>query len=212
MADIVLLDSRSTWAPPHAGRPWADRLDVVDVYDLPTVDLARYAGVVVEGMVDQQFLHAKRDVVAAGLGGGGVVVWSGQLFRPWLPGCAAFVATTITTFGDYAVKVVGPHPVFAGVDPDDLTFRRGIAGFFARGHHPPPAGAEIVLALAGGDPVVYVDRQTTKGTVLAHAGGGLLGWAHGAVGPAGTPSPKPSTAERIDGQLLDWIVAEAGRR
>lgn len=200
MAEIALLDSRTSPTPPHRGRPWSERLDVIDAYDLPGTDLASYSGVIVEGMVDQELLLDHRDVIASYLDGGGVVVWSGQLFRPWLPGCGAFVPTTISSFRDYQVEVASPHPVFDGVDPVDLTFRRGVAGFFARGQHPPPPGAEVVLTLAGGDPVVYVDRRTTAGTVFAHAGTGILGWAH-----------SPSSAERIDVQLLDWIVTE-GRR
>ena len=38
----------------------------------------------------------------------------------------------------YRVAELAPHPIFDGVDPDDLTLRKGVAGFFARGHHPPP--------------------------------------------------------------------------
>jgi hypothetical protein len=201
MRDIVVLDSQSSWGPPHDGHPWADRLEPVDMYDLPAVDLGRYTGLLVEGMVDQEFLYAHRDLITSYLDGGGVVVWSGQLFRPWLPGCGMFTAKKISSFRDYVVEVVTPHPVFEGVDPEDLTFRKGVAGFFARGQHTPPPGAEVVLALAGGEPVVYVDRRTTNGTVLAHAGNGLLGFAD-----------PPSTAERIDAQLVDWIVAEGGRR
>lgn len=201
MADIALLDSRSSTEPAHHGQPWADRLDIVDVYDLPGLNLDRYAGIVVEAMVDQEFLLRHRRVIASFLHDGGVVVWSGQLFRPWLPGCGLFAATEISSHRDYAIEVVAPHPVFAGVDPDDLTFRRGVAGFFARGHHPPPPAAEVLLTLAGGAPVVYVDRETTTGTVLAHAGSALLGWAD-----------RSSSAGRIGPQLLDWMTAERGRR
>ena len=192
---IALLDPQTHAHPVPSGPPWAEAVEVVDLYDLDRVDLSAYAGVVVEAMVDQEFLHRRRRQVRSFLDGGGTVVWSGQLFRPWLPGCGAFVAKEIRSVTDFHVHVVRPHPVFAGVEPADLTFRRGVAGFFARGHHPPPAGAEVLLALAGGEPVVYVERPSTGGTVFAHAGTGLLDWAE----PA-------STASRIAPQLVAWIM------
>lgn len=200
-AEIALLDSQTEPERPHRLDPWAERLHVIDLYDLLAVDLDRYAGVVIEGMVDQEFLFRHRQVLAGYLDRGGVVVWSGQLFRPWLPGCGLFEPVAVRSFRDYVVQVLEPHPVFDGVDPADLTFRRGVAGFFARGQHPPPAGATVVLALAGGAPVVYMDRSSTPGTVLAHAGTGLLGWAGDG-----------SSAARIAPQLLDWVVSERASR
>ncbi|MGH9182303.1 MAG: phosphate starvation-inducible protein PhoH [Acidimicrobiales bacterium] len=195
---VALLDAQ-TATTPH-DEPWARCIDIVDVYDLGRVDLGRYSGVVVEGMVDQEHLYRQRHQIGAYLDGGGLIVWSGQLFRPWLPGCGPFVPKEIRSFRDYAIRVVRPHPVFDGVDPEDLTLRRGVAGFFARGHHPPPEGAEVLLSLAEGEPVVYVDRTTTKGTVFAHAGTGLLRWAE-----------PGSTAARISPQLLAWVQEGGGR-
>ncbi|MDP9020183.1 MAG: phosphate starvation-inducible protein PhoH [Actinomycetota bacterium] len=198
---VALLDAGASAVPPKGHETWGAALEVLDVYDVGRVDLARYAAVVLQGMVDQEFLHAHRQVLSSFLDDGRVVVWSGQLFRPWLPGCGAFVPAEVRSFRDYTVRVVRHHPVFDGVDPADLTRRKGVAGFFARGYHPPPEGAEVVLALAGGQPIVYVDRATTAGTIFAHAGTGLLGWAD----PA-------STAARISPQLLAWARREGSER
>ncbi len=198
---VALLDAGASAVPLKGHETWGAALEVLDVYDLGRVDLGRYAAVVLQGMVDQEFLHAHRQVLSSFLDDGRVVVWSGQLFRPWLPGCGAFVPAEVRSFRDYTVRVVRHHPVFDGVDPADLTRRKGVAGFFARGHHPPPEGAEVVLALAGGQPIVYVDRATTAGTIFAHAGTGLLGWADAA-----------STAARISPQLLAWARREGSER
>jgi hypothetical protein len=72
-----------------------------------------------------------------------------------------------------------------------------VAGFFSRGHHPPPVGAEVLLALADGEPIVYVDRQSTSGTILVHAGNDL--W--GLVGDE-------TTAHKVVPQLFGWMREE----
>lgn len=111
---IALLDAQTRAHPlPRDHQAWTDLVDVVDLYELGRVDLGRYAGVMVEGMVDQEFLHTRRREIRTFLDGGGTVVWSGQLFRPWLPGCGPFVPKEIHRVSDYHVEVVAPHPVFA---------------------------------------------------------------------------------------------------
>lgn len=196
MKPLVLLDARTSIRPVHHDPAVGDRVHAIDLYDLPSADLAPHVGLVVTGTADQEFLWAHRRLVARFLDDAKVVVFCGHLLRPWLPGCAPFVPAPITTFRDYAVRLTEPRTIFAGVDADDLTFRRGVAGFFARGHHPPPAGAEVLATLAGGQPTTWIDRATTRGTVFVHAGD-LLGFAE-----------KGSTAALVVPQLLDWAVAE----
>lgn len=165
-----------------------------------SVQLFDLEGLLIPGSVDQEWLHLHRELVEGFLAGGRIVVFSGHLFRPWLPGASSFIPKEINSFRDYAVRVVTPHQIFAGVRPEDLTFRKGVAGFFARGHHPPPPGAEVLLALADGDPITYRDRSSSGGTILLHSGNDLWGYAG-----------DESTAGRIAPQLLAWI-GEEGRR
>lgn len=199
-AQIVVLDQRTTTDDRYGRGPWTG-VRAVDVYDLASLDLSGVGALLIGDMADQEHLAHHRGLVASFLADGKVVVFSGHLLRPWLPGCRPFVPKQIRMFHDYAVSVVSPHPIFAGVDPRDLTFRRGVAGFFARGHHPPPPGAKVLLALAGGEPVTYLDGRTTAGTVLVHAGGALF--------DGGDPD---STAVRVLPQLLAWVRAELDRR
>ncbi len=200
-ATIALLDTQTSPFPAYEQEAWGAEVEAIDAYELPRTGLDRFVGLVVQGMVDQELLYCHRGRIRSFLDEGKVVVWSGQLFRSWLPGCGTFIPAKIRSHHDYTVEVVTPHPIFEGVDPADLTYRRGVAGFFARGHHPLPEGAEVILALAGGEPIVYIDRATTAGTILAHAGTGLLGWAD-----------STSTAVRINMQLLAWMRDEAERQ
>jgi hypothetical protein len=199
MKPVLRLDDQTSAEPAHADPRLREGIELVDVYDLPSLDLEPYAAVMVGGMVDQEFLWRHRDVLESFLDRGGVIVFCGHLLRSWLPGCGTFVPAKITSMRDYAVSLVEPDPVFAGVDARDLTFRRGVAGFFARGHHPPPPGAKVLAALAGGQPTTWIDRVTTPGTVFVHAGNDLLGYAQ-----------VDSTAARLAPQLLEWARAEGG--
>ena len=195
MAEVGVLDMdiRSAESSTHGDR--------IDCYDLPRIDLSRWSVLVVPAMVDQEFLARHRDVIREFLDGGRVLLFGGQLHRDWLPGASRFVPLERASRAAYRVIEITPHPIFDGVDADDLTFRKGVAGFFARGHHPPPPGAEVLVRLAGGEPATYVDRVSSAGTIVVHANGDLLGY-----GGADT------TAARLPGQFLDWAVGEAAER
>ncbi len=198
MPDIALLDPGNFFVEQQRQYPLVrDEVEAIDIYDLPDVDLSRFLGLFVPGLADQEFLLWERERIRAFLDDGKVLVFSGHLFRPWLPGGSAFVPKAIRSVRDYTVQVARPHPIFEGVEPQDLTFRKGVAGFFARGHHPPPDGVEVLLTLAGGEPIVYLDRRSTRGTILAHAGNDLLGYAG-----------SETTAGRIVPQLLRWMRQE----
>lgn len=177
-----------------------EAVEPLDIYELPALDIGRFRSLLIPGSVDQEWLYRHRGLIKTFLSEGRVVVFSGHLFRYWLPGAGLFVPKQIATFRDYAVRVVKPHPIFEGVLEEDITFRKGIAGFFARGHHPPPRGAEVLLALADGEPVTYLDRSSSGGTILLHSGNDLWGYAG-----------DESTAGRIAPQLLAWIREEGAR-
>lgn len=170
---------------------------VIDIYDLPKLDLTPYMCMVLNGLVDQEFLLKEKQRIADFLNESKVLVFSGNLFRPWLPGGSNFVPKTIRNHQDYRVSVASPHSIFEGVTNYDMTYQKGVAGFFARGHHPLPPGAEVLLTLPGGEPITYIDRHSTKGTLLVHAGNDLFGY--------GNPE---KTSGRIAPQLLAWVHEE----
>lgn len=155
---------------------------------------------IISGHSDQEFLASHASRIREFLTAGKVIQFSGQLFRRWLPGGSTFVAVDIDTYLDYSVRIVAAHPVFEGVEAADLTFRRRVAGFFARGYHPPPPGAQIFMTLASGEPIVYQDTISTSGTILVHAGTDLLSY----VSPETSPG-------KIVPNLLEWIRDEHER-
>ena len=92
------------------------------------------------------------------------------------------------------------QPVFKGVAAEDLTFRRGVAGFYGRGASDPPPGALLLNTV--GDDALAVDwlwRRPGGGRVLLHSGNDL--WIHW---------HDPTSAARIGPQLLDWLLSAEG--
>ncbi|MNI60577.1 hypothetical protein D3C73_1158040 [compost metagenome] len=122
--------------------------------------------------------------------------FGGQLFRHWIPGASLFVPKTIHTYLDYKVTVLD-HLIFDGVLSDDITYNKGVAGFFSRGHHPVPEGAEVLLKLAGEEPITYIDRHNSQGTIIVHAGRNLLKYRH-----------QSSSAGRIGEQFHKFLYEE----
>jgi hypothetical protein len=174
------------------GGEWSDRVERLDCYALGSTNLSRYAALIITPSVDQEYLARTRHGIRAYLDGGGVVVFGGHLKGDWLPGASAFIPLANRSLAGYRVAEVADHPIFRGKQPDELTFRRGVAGFFARGHHPIPAGAEVLTRLSGGEPATYLDRVSTAGTIVVQTTSDLLGHCGEA--------------------LLDWIATESAQR
>jgi hypothetical protein len=174
-----------------------DRLHAIDVYELEHAQVAHYAGLLIPMHADQRFLLEIQDRLLQFLSQGKTIVFCGQITYPFLPGVGLFVPLQSRSADDHRICRVSDHPVFTGVDTDHLTFRKGIAGFYGRGHMPPPPGADIIhrLGSSDGPPVDYVYRPAGGGRVLIHAGNDIWNYA----------TETDSSAHRIPMQLLDWI-------
>jgi hypothetical protein len=180
----------------------ASRVIGLDLYDLEHAGLEGYSGLLVPIHADQRFLMTVQDKLELFLAAGGTMVICGHLIYPFLPELASFVPLSARSVEDYRVWRMLEHPIFAGVSVDDLTFRKGIAGFYGRGHNPPPPYAQVLHRLGGpqGAPVDYCYHRPTGGRVLVHAGNTLWGIA---------VDGEVTSARRIETQLLDWIECPA---
>jgi hypothetical protein len=170
---------------------WSHRIDRLDCYAIGSTELAPYVALIVTPNADQEHLARQHRVIRDYLDRGGIVVFGGHLHREWLPGASFFVPLANRSLDGYRVVEVADHPIFRGKSTE-LTFRRGVAGFFARGHHPAPPGAEVLTRLSGGEPATYLDRVSTAGTIVVQATSNLLSYCGDA--------------------LIDWIIGEAAQR
>jgi len=204
VTDALLLDCEQAEGGVHLlmTRPdLGSRLDVAPLYELERTELSGYRGLLVGLHVDQRYLAARRPQLEAFLAGGGTVVFCGHVAYPFLAELSAYRPISGYKAADLVVARVAEHPVWAGVDVADLTWRRGVAGFYGRGGNPPPAGATVVHTLGPkAVPVDFVCRPAVGGRLLVHAGADLWGYLE-----------TDGTAARMAPQLLDWLAAGAER-
>ncbi|MEK3726176.1 phosphate starvation-inducible protein PhoH [Paenibacillus sp. FSL H8-0034] len=199
VADFLLLDSGASFSEQTVRDGQSDpNTKVLDQYDFASYDLleAGHKFLVIDEFIDQELMFEQKDRIQNFLDQGHILFFGGHLFRYWIPGASLFVPKTIHSHLDYKVTVLD-HPIFEGVLSDDITYNKGVSGFFSRGHHPIPEGAEVLLRLAGEEPITYIDRLSSQGTIVVHAGRNLLKYRH-----------KNNSAGRIGEQFYRFLYAE----
>lgn len=197
--NILYLDPGHAFGLSNRTNPFMNKhFTIIDQYQLTQHNLEPYCCIVVHDFADQEYLYKNRAIIEDFLEAGKIVIFGGHLFREWLPGCPIFTPRTIESHEDYNVYKKIDHPIFEGVDTDDMTYNKGVAGFFARvTHSPVPAGSDVLLTFRDGMAITYIDRQSTKGTILVHSGRDLF--AH---------RMQNKSTDRISTQLLQWIQDE----
>lgn len=170
----------------------------LDQYQLATTDLTPYNVLVVTDFIDQEYLFENKEIIQEFLDAGKIVVACTHIFRPWLPGSNLFMPKNIYKYSDYEMQVVKEDSFFRGVDMKELAYRKGVSGFYSRGYHPlTNKEAEVVLAFLDGTPITYIDRSTTKGTIVAHSARDLLTYATG-----------DNSTQLISKQFMEWLGEE----
>jgi hypothetical protein len=169
----------------------------IDVYALAAAALEDYDALFVGTGTDQRVLVELRPRLEHYLAAGGAIVFCGHVAYPFLDGLAEFVPLAGYRREDLAVHRGAPHPVFDGIDPRDLTLRKGVAGFYGRGHNPIPAGAVVLNGLGARRlPVDWLRAYPSSGALLVHAGIDL--WGYGADDGSAADLPQ---------RLARWVHA-----
>ncbi|MCG8352194.1 MAG: hypothetical protein MI924_30885 [Chloroflexales bacterium] len=175
-------------------RHFRQRVRAIDLYDLSDADFTGTRGLLLGMHCDQRWLQRMQTRLTTFVEQGGRVAVCGQIAHPFLPGLRRFIPLTNYQRDDLIVYERSPHPVWIGVQLDDLTYRRGVAGFYGRGFHTPPAGALVVNGLGIARlPLDFVYRLG-RGEVLVHGGNDLWGYV-----------ADSTSAHRLTPQLLDWM-------
>ncbi len=113
----------------------------LSVRSLTPDSLTGRAVILIEAHIDQRCLMDWRAGLEAHLDAGGLLVFNGHLAYPLINGVGLFQVAAGRDKASLVVERQEEHPVFSGVDCQDLSMRRGVAGFYARGANPPPEGA-----------------------------------------------------------------------
>ncbi|RVT89984.1 hypothetical protein EOD42_24135 [Rhodovarius crocodyli] len=167
--------------------------DVVprDQYALDEEPLEHHAALVIGMHADQRHLAARAGRLAGYLAQGGTIAASGHLAYPFLPDVSGFQPLPTGHLDDLRIHREAAHPIWAGVSEQDLTFRRGVAGFYGRGWHIPPPRARVLHSVGREHRPLDIMWRHGKGRVLLHGGNDL--WSFG--------------AGDIARNLFDWLLA-----
>lgn len=144
-------------------------------YELTLEKLSDFDIFIIPNFVDQEHLYANKEIIEGFLAQKKIVVFCGHLFRPFIPNQSLFMPQVIRSYKDYEVFSEN-SPIFNGVETEDMTLTKGVAGFFARGYYHTKPTDEKHLTFGNGHVVTYVDRETTAGTIIMHAGRDLFGY------------------------------------
>lgn len=177
-----------------------NRVTLRDTYSLDEPMLRDCDALLISMHCDQRFLARRRGLIEEFLQQGGTVVANGHLAYPFLVGIRGFHSIEDCRVEDLAIIRLADHPIWSGVSEQALTFRRGVAGFYGRVWHDPPAGAMVVHALGRQDRPVDFIYPRGRGRVLFHGGNDL--WQFG----------DDDATSRILPQFLQWLFSGESRR
>lgn len=198
--NMLYLSSAGTSCPAFL-KAQAD-VQVLPLYaleDLSPAQLAQLAVLLIPAHTDQRFLQTQQAKLETWLLNGGTMVFNGHVAHPFLSYLQAYQPQSAPGLAGLQVHRGPEHPIFNGVQSEHLTFRRGVAGFYARGCNPPFADAQVLNTL--GDNHLPIDWLLTLpggGRLLVHAGNDI--WMH---------AQDADSSARIAPQLLDWLRAGA---
>lgn len=167
--------------------------------ELTATMICDYPVILIDAHSDQRALCAFTDQFEQQLAAGGTIVFNGQLVYPIFHHLAMFQVAKGRGFNDLLIERVNMHPVFQQVDCQDLSVKRGVAGFYARGANPPPAEAIVLHRLIKDhSPIDWLWRRAEGGQIFMHSGNNI--WLY---------TNDSTSARHIVPQLLDWVQAGA---
>jgi hypothetical protein len=162
-----------------------------DIYELPKVNLGGFSALLLSMHSDQRFLAGQARQIENYLAAGGTVIANGHFAYPFLPRMTGFHSIKDYKVDDIAVLRLVDHPIWHGIAAHDLSFRRGVAGFYGRVWHEAPTDATVIHALGCANRPLDFIYPVGRGRVLFHGGNDL--WQFG------------GGSSRLVPQLMTWI-------
>jgi hypothetical protein len=157
--------------PPALLRVTDHKLDIYQQYDTDRLDWSDYDAVIISMSADQIHLNEITTKLQSYLNGGGTLVINGHITRPYLPELTRYEPMEKRGKAELVIHRENDHPMFASVTAEQLTLRKGVAGFYGRGSNPAPIGATVIHSV-GPDHVAvdWLYERPEGGRIFAHAG------------------------------------------
>lgn len=177
-------------------KEYQGKLEKIPVCELPEIDLSTYDVLIFPRGTDQEVVYAARQKIREFLDRGKIVVSFGEVTKEWLPSCNW---AGVVPEDDGPLEIKKEHPVLEGLRPQDLHWHKGATGWCCHGHFVAPPGAEVLVTTEIDDPVMYIDRHSTKGIILAASQ--LDAICHAAHGEKG--------AKILFDNIIRWAIDES---
>ena len=168
------------------------RLDVLNSWELDRYELGDFDLLIVPRGSDQEALYAHRRTIRSFLDAGGIVASFGEVTTRWLPHVAW---DGVVPADDGPLVFSAAHPLLKGLAPTDLHWHRGYTGWCCHGHFREPRHGEVLVRTEAGDPVLYIDRESSVGTIIAASEIDVV--CHAAHGEDG--------AQRMFENIMTWL-------
>lgn len=185
-------------APPFAEAIAKGKMIVAREMELTEAHFAAAKGLITTTHLDQIGFLEYAPAVTAFLDRGGRWIYNGHILRPVLPEFGIYIPMPQPKRADFVQARLFDHPIFAGFDQRKLEANRGVAGFYGRGHNPPPSGAVTINALGPAlIPVDWIWARPEGGEILSHAGNEFWGCGD-----------DPELKKRLAGRAVTWLAGE----
>ena len=180
------------------GDKYREKLTIIPVCSFPETDLAPYDALIFPRGTDLEIVYPARQKIADFLHLGRIVISFGEVTSEWLPGCRW---DGVKPEDDGPLEIRSYHPIFTRLKAEDLHWHKGATGWCCHGHFIAPAEAEILATNLLGDPVMYIDRNSTNGIILAASQlDAVCHLFHGIRG-----------ADILFENMLNWVLEETYR-
>ncbi len=147
----------------------------IDAYYLfENKELYKYNIIIFPYDIDQILLYDNQTQIKKFLDSGKIILNFTQTYLEYLPKLPKYIVSK-TPIKDRNILTM-QHSITRGVKDYDITYRRGVKGFFSRGFIEPPLGAEIFIEDSDGECVAYADASSFNGLLIHTAGADLLGF------------------------------------
>ena len=204
---MSVLFIHSHYGPsPKAFAGLAERGAVTFIRDGALTDamIGSARGIITTMHLDQIGFAAHAGALATFFSRGGRLFFNGHVLKPFVDGLHTYRPLLSRKRADFDLQRLLPHPVFAALDPADMAVRKGVAGFYGRGHNPMPKGARALTGLGPlKQPIDWEWTLPGGGIMFCHAGNDL--WS---MAPEGSDGPC-AFAERIAAWTGGTIKGEA---
>lgn len=197
--ELLLIHSHYGDVPPIFAKALAlGGATIVRELDLTDQHFEAASGLMTTTHLDQLGFMTYTEVLQNFLNRGGRWFFNGHFMRPLVPGLKTYVPIKKAKRHDLVLGRLNDHPVFAGIDQCSLETRKGVAGFYGRGHNPLPDGGLAINGI-GPDllPVDWVWSRPEGGHVFSHAGNDLYGM-----------SDDDATRTQLTERIISWTAGE----